>query len=45
MDTLTWVILTNAVVWLGIGTYLAFLGAQQRRLAARLSQWELLRHE
>ena len=45
MDTLTWVILTNAAVWVGIGAYLAFLGAQQRRLGMRLSQWELMQHE
>ena len=45
MDILTWVILTNAVVWAGIGAYLAFLGAQQHRLAVRLSQLELLHHE
>ncbi|MDO5484537.1 MAG: CcmD family protein [Desulfovibrionaceae bacterium] len=45
MDTLTWLVLANAAVWLGIGGYLAFLAIQQHRLAVRLSQWEILRHE
>lgn len=45
MDTLTWVILTNALVWVGLGAYLAFLASRQKALAARLAQWELLHHE
>lgn len=45
MDTLSWLVLTNAAVWLGIGVYLVFLAIQQRTLAMRLSQWEILRHE
>ncbi|MBQ3059043.1 MAG: CcmD family protein [Desulfovibrio sp.] len=45
MDTLSWVVMTNAAVWLGIGGYLAFLAARQRALSIRLRQWELLHHE
>ena len=45
MDTLTWVVATNAAVWLGLGAYLAFIGAAQRRLAARLAQLELLTND
>ena len=45
MDTLNWVILTNAVVWVGIGAYLALMAARQRSLCARLAQMEMLRHE
>lgn len=45
MDTLTWVVAANAAVWLGLGAYLALIGAAQRRLAARLAQLELLNHD
>lgn len=45
MDTLTWIIMTNAAVWVGLGAYLAFLGARQRTLAARLAQWEMLAND
>lgn len=44
MDTLTWVIMANAAVWIGIGSYMAFLAARQRSLAARLAQMEMLNH-
>lgn len=40
MDTLYWLLGANAVVWLGLGAYVALLGARQRALAARLAQWE-----
>ncbi|MBQ9407456.1 MAG: CcmD family protein [Desulfovibrio sp.] len=42
MDSLTWVALTGALVWLGIGGYVAFLALEQRRLATRLRQREML---
>lgn len=45
MDTLTWVIMANAAVWIGIGSYMAFLAARQRSLAARLTQMEMLNHD
>ena len=43
MDTLTWLMAANAVVWLGLGAYVAFLAARQRGLAQRLAQWERTR--
>ena len=45
MDTLTWVIMANAAVWIGIGSYMAFLAARQRSLAARRAQMEMLNHD
>ena len=45
MDTLTWVIMANAAVWIGIGAYMAFMAARQRALAARLAQMEMLNHD
>lgn len=45
MDTLAWIVMANAAVWIGLGAYLAFLAAQQRALAARLTQWEMLNHD
>ena len=45
MDTLTWVIMANAAVWIGIGSYMAFLAARQCSLAARLAQMEMLNHD
>lgn len=32
MDSFWWLIIANAVVWLGLGGYLAFLGAVQKNL-------------
>ncbi|MDE5879648.1 MAG: CcmD family protein [Desulfovibrio sp.] len=40
MDTVYWLLGANAVVWLGLGAYVAFLGGRQRGLMARLDQWE-----
>lgn len=45
MDIWVWLMAANAVVWIGFGVYLAFLGFRQRALTARLAQWELMRHE
>ncbi len=45
MDTLTWVIVTNACVWAGLGLYLLFLGSRQRALVKHLDQLEALGHE
>ena len=45
MDTVTWLVVANAAVWLGLGAYLIFLTLEQRALAARLKQWETLRPE
>lgn len=35
----------NVIVWLGIGGYLAWLAVGQSRLARRLEQLELMRHD
>lgn len=45
MEAMTWIIVTNAIVWIGIGAYVAFLAARQRALALRLSQLEMLDHD
>ncbi|MDR3320320.1 MAG: CcmD family protein [Desulfovibrio sp.] len=45
MDTIVWLAITNAVVWIGLGTYLVFLTLEQRAISARLRQWEKLRSE
>lgn len=43
MDTILWLMAANAVVWIGLGGYLAFLGSRQRGLAARCARWERAR--
>ncbi len=45
MDHVDFIFAANAVVWLGIGGYLAFLALGQRRLAQRCQHLELLSHE
>ncbi|MDR1857661.1 MAG: CcmD family protein [Desulfovibrio sp.] len=40
MEALTVVVLANAIAWLGIGGYLAFITLSQRRLAQRLALLE-----
>ena len=45
MDTLTWVVLTNAVVWLGLGAYVTFVALQQKQLRQRLEQLEILHND
>ena len=42
MDIQTWVVLTGAVVWLGLGAYVSFVALQQRQLRQRLDQLEIL---
>ena len=42
MDYQTYLLAANVAVWLGLGGYLAFLGARQRSLAARIRQMEIL---
>lgn len=45
MDITWWLIIANAAVWLGIGAYLVFLGARQKRLAESLRQLEIAQNE
>lgn len=42
MDTLSWVVMTCAVVWLGLGAYVTFVAVQQKKLRQRLEQLEIL---
>jgi CcmD family protein len=44
MDTVVWLAVANAVLWIGLGAYLAFLALEQRSISARLAQWEALHH-
>lgn len=37
-DQQTWLIIANAVIWLGLGCYIAFLGHTQHKLAKRCLQ-------
>ena len=45
MDTLTWVVVTCAVVWLGLGAYVTFVAVQQKKLRQRLEQLEILNND
>ncbi|WP_338031077.1 CcmD family protein [Desulfovibrio ferrophilus] len=42
MDYQTYLLAANIAIWLGVGGYLAFLAAQQRRLNTRIRQMEQL---
>ena len=42
---LIWLMAASAVIWLGIGGYLAFLAARQGEIKKRLQQLELLFHD
>lgn len=44
-DALIWVMAASAVIWLGIGGYMAFLAMRQAALARRCKQLELWRDE
>lgn len=37
-----WVMAANAVIWLGIGAYVAFIAQRQAALAKRFRQMELM---
>lgn len=41
MDAFWWLVIANAVVWLGLGGYLAFLGVAQKNLEKALRGAEL----
>lgn len=45
MDMTWWLIIANAAVWLGIGGYLAFLGARQKNIAQQIRQLELVQND
>ena len=45
MESLTWVVLTGAIVWLALGGYITFVALRQKQLRQRLEQLELLHHD
>ena len=40
MTALHWLMAANAVLWIGLGLYMAFLASSQKKLERRLAQWE-----
>lgn len=40
MNATHWLILANAVIWIGIGAYAAFLASEQKNIARRLAALE-----
>ncbi len=42
---MTYLILSNVVVWLGIGGYLFYLAANQKNLEKKIRQLEEISHE
>lgn len=45
MDSIFWLIAANAAIWLGLGSYLAFMAARLRTLSVKLNQLESFRNE
>lgn len=45
LDAIDWLIAGNVIIWLGIGLYVAFLAATQRKIALRLARFEALRED
>lgn len=45
MDAINWLFAANAIIWLGLGCYAAFLGFSQRNISRRLKQMELMRND
>ena len=42
MDNIYWLLAANAVIWLGLGAYIAFLGCKGAALHKRLRHMEML---
>jgi len=40
MNAAHWLIAANAVIWIGIGAYVAFLASAQKNIARRLTALE-----
>lgn len=40
-----WIIIASAIIWLGLGCYMAFLGVVQTRLVRTMRQIEALRDD
>ncbi|NJB67397.1 CcmD family protein [Desulfobaculum xiamenense] len=45
MDYTAYLLVANVAVWLGVGGYMMFIGARQRRFELRLAQMEQLRDD
>ena len=44
-DALVWLIAANALIWAGLGLYVAFLAFSQKVLRARCRQLEIMINE
>lgn len=44
-NSVLWLGVAGAAIWLGIGCYVAFIAFKQRGLALKLKQLEQLRHD
>lgn len=44
-DTIFWLMAASAVIWSGLGCYVAFLGVTQKGIQKQLQQLEILRHD
>lgn len=42
-NALAWLMIAGAAIWLGIGCYLALLGAKQRGISLRIRQMEQMK--
>lgn len=40
MTAAFWLMAANAALWIGLGLYMAFLAAEQKKLERRMAQWE-----
>ena len=41
-DATIWLVGANAIIWIGLGAYLCFMGNRQARLATKIKQMELI---
>ena len=41
MTALSWLIVANAALWIGLGLYVARMDAAQKNLERRVAQWEM----
>ena len=41
MTALSWLIVANAALWIGLGLYVARMAAAQKNRERRVAQWEM----
>ena len=41
MTAVTWLIVANAALWIGLGLYVARMATAQKKLERRVAQWEM----